>query len=180
MTPAAAKLLMCVCAGSTGAVMVPVAHKARAAFARPAVHRAAARGPVRSAAASAIAAAPCVPLASAGGAGALPTTIPLETPIADLGTFSQPRPAGGNGFGAGGRDDSISGGGFSDFGPSTGASGSLPGSFGSAGSGGGIISSGQGVTPTAATVPEPAGWAMMISGFSITGIGMRWQRRVVA
>ena len=178
MTPAAAKLLMCVCAGSTGAVMVPAAHKVRAAFNRPAVHRAVANGPARRAAASAIAAAPCVPLASAGGAGGLPGTIPLETPVADLGSFGQRTLAGGNGIGAGSGRGSIGDGGFSVFGPGADFSGALPGGLGNPG--GGVISPGTVLTPTSGSVPEPAGWAMMITGFSITGIASRWQRRAVA
>ncbi len=188
MTPAAAKLLMCVCAGSTGAVMVPAAHKAKAAFGRPAVHRAVTHRPA-AAGAVAIAAAPCLPIVTAGGAGGLPATLPLETPVADLGLFSGAGARGGNASGGGGiatgGGGSIGGGGFSDFGPAADMSGPLPSGPGAApGSGvvlgGGVVPTAPVLIPTAAAVPEPASWAMMISGFSIVGGGMRWQRRVVA
>jgi hypothetical protein len=187
MTPAAAKLLMCVCAGSTGAVMVPVAHKARAAYARPAVHRAMVRAPA-AAAASAIAAVPCVPLASGGGAGGLPAALPLAPPAADLGMFSPADARGAGGFARGGGGNGISGGGgFSDYGPAADMSGPLPGGVAPGGGivdgigggiGGGTETPGPVVTP--ATVPEPAGWAMLISGFTMIGGGLRWQRRGIA
>ena len=46
---------------------------------------------------------------------------------------------------------------------------------------GGLIDTGQGpvVNPPAGAVPEPATWAMMIMGFGLTGLAMRYRRRKV-
>jgi hypothetical protein len=171
MTPAAAKLLMCVCAGSTGAVIVPAVHKARAAMHRPAVHRAAVHHASTPGAALAV---PCVPIAGGapgdggigGGIGGLPT----ESGLAMIGG-----PAAnsiGGGFGPG-----------PDYGPGgsvASGDGMFPGGGGGGSVGGGVGGGTPGVpvvTPIAGTVPEPASWAMMIGGFATVGGATRWQRR---
>ena len=174
MTPAAAKLLMCVCAGSTGAVMVPAVHKARAAMHRPAVHRAAVH---QASAPGAALAVPCVPIASGapgGGLGGGIDGLPTES---GLSVISGPagNSLGGGGFGPG-----------PDYGPGgsldSAGGGSFPGGGGGGGIGGGVGGGTPGVpvvTPITGTVPEPASWAMMIGGFATVGGAMRWQRRGV-
>jgi hypothetical protein len=171
MTPAAAKLLMCVCAGSTGALVVPAAHKARAAMSRPSVHRAA----VRSAAApAAIAAAPCLQITSAPPALTPVTEMPAESGSGDL---AQLTGVGANAFAGSG--SGLAYGGINDDGVGGGA---LVGGVGIGGSGGagGVIAPAPIITPVSGAVPEAASWAMMIGGFGTLGTAMRWQRRATA
>ena len=149
---------MCVCAGSTGAAMVPVANKVRAAIKpRPAVHR-----PVAGSVAAAQAPTPCLPfdeaVTSAGLAG--------EQPPA----FSTLSPAASDFAAQGSPYTSLGGGGF-DTGP---------GLLGAIGGGGSDVGGGIPALPITNAVPEPATWAMMIAGVGIVGGAMRWRRFALA
>ncbi|GGE03870.1 hypothetical protein GCM10011529_07900 [Polymorphobacter glacialis] len=174
MTPAAAKLLMCVCAGSTGAAVVPAAQKVRSAMKpRPAVHRIVSNpGPV-----AAAIGVPCVQVAGVpGGAGG------GAVGLGDAGSVFLATP-GDNGMGGGG----ISGGRGGGF---DGGSGGGGGGFGNVGfqpgtPGQPIVSPpppgapGVPALPESSPTPEPAVWAMSIIGFGVVGGAMRWQRRPV-
>ncbi len=175
MTPAVAKLLMCVCAGSTGAVVVPAVNRARAAIHRPAVHRAAAARP---AAAVLAQAAPCLEIS-----GGVPVLLPITDMPAEAGGGGLGQLAGGGGgFGGYGGDyGGGSGGGGGGYGGGPGGGGGIPGGGGPGGGGGGPDGPGIPViTPISAAVPDVANWALMISGFTGIGGAMRWQRRGVA
>ena len=162
MTPAAAKLLMCVCAGSTGAVMVPAVHKARTLMKpRPAAHRIAA-APLET-----MRGLPCIP-ATASASGLIGDGAGLA-PISDFTEVTAvPVPQDER---AGGRSHA----------PATGPDGGF-------GHGGGLIAApglpavpGPGAivpTPGTSPAPEPAGWAMMITGFGLLGGVLRWRRQV--
>lgn len=154
------KLLMCVCAGATGATVVPVAQKARASL----FHRAAAHS-LAAPRASAPLPVSCAPTIASAVPAALPAgEAPAMAEMASLAPLSGG--AGGIGF-AGGS------GGFLSPGTGTGVGG-----------GGGGGGSGPYLPPTVPTpggghgsVPEPGTWTMMISGFGMIGAGVRWQRR---
>lgn len=174
MTPAAAKLLMCVCAGSTGAVMVPAVHKARSAMHRPAAQHASAHVP-----AGGVMASPCAPIASAAPLLAPIGDMPAQAGLASLGQLAD----GGapNGFGGypGGDSGMFDGGEGGYFGGGSGGGGIGGGGGGGGGTGGGTPGTPP-VGPVLGTVPEPASWAMMLSGFGAMGGAMRWQRRSTA
>lgn len=154
MTPAAAKLLMCICAGSTGAVMVPATQKVRAAMKpRPAVHRVAARA---TSAANSIAAVPCTAL----------TSIALGDGSTGLASVGFTNLDGG---------DAVSSPGFAT---------GVPGSAGTGGGGGGgtllplaVPPAGQPSLPNTSSAPEVTTWSMMVVGAGVVGGTMRWRRR---
>lgn len=164
MATVASKLLMCVCAGTTGAAVVPAAKAVRhqlspkRTVARPAVQRVAAAPPVIAAAAV-----PCLPdvAGSASGIDGLALTLPgIETPLpgtAGPSRLSVPGEVGELLSGAGG-------GGFA----------------GGGGGGGGLVPPGTPPVagpPSSSNAPEPAAWALMIIGFGALGGAMRWARR---
>lgn len=176
MTPMAAKLLMCVCAGSTGAAIIPVAHKARSLMRpRPAVHRSVAAKPI------AAAALPCIPAsvapAIAGGGGE-------ELAPSALTAFSQ-GPDAAAGPGGRGASSSVP---FDDDGGFLLGGGRSAGTIGGGGGGGGIggapgapglpASPPVTATPTVSAAPEPTSWVLMVTGFGLVGGGLRWHRRV--
>ena len=174
MSVIGSKLLMCVCAGATGAAVVPVAQRARAALG----HRSAVHGPAvhRSAAvhhrAAPSASAPLPVNCTLSIAGFTPVALPVEAaPQSAAAAAAAPMALGG--FGVAGFGDSGIGGGVIS-----------PG-MGQGGGGGGGVSPGAAPGFPAApepvdSVPEPGTWTMMISGFGLAGTGMRWQRRVAA
>lgn len=191
MTPAAAKLLMCVCAGSTGAVMVPAVHKARAALHHPSAQHASAHTAV---APGNSMASPCAPVASAAPLLAPVGAMPAQPGLGDLGQLADNSPGGPNangvGFAGGGYGPSYGGDGgyLGGGGPGIGGiGGGGPGGAGGPGGGrpsgagpGGSIPGGPVVTPVSGTVPEPASWAMLVTGFGAMGGAVRWQRRATA
>ena len=143
---------MCVCAGTTGAAIVPVAHKARAAM-RPhhAVHQRASAPAM---------AAPCLDVPALPAIAALPEvgTVPAlaDAMAAPQSPWSTAR-GGRAGFAGGAASLGGGGGGGSAPTPTV-----LP------------------PAPTPGAVPEPVSWAMMITGFGVVGSVLRWQRREVA
>ncbi len=151
MTPAA-KLLMCVCAGSTGAVMVPAAHKVRAAIKpRPAIHSAPAQR-------AAVAAVPCA---------AIPQIV-LGDGLSDLGP---------SGFAALDNNVALSPARFSG-----GAGNSGVNILGGGGNGTpppallkpeNLLPS----PPTTSPTPEVTTWSMMVVGAGAVGGAIRWRRR---
>ena len=162
MSPSLAKLLMCVCAGGTGAAIVPAAKAIHNKISpRQAV--------VQKAVAQVV---PCEPIFTAGpplGVPDLGFSAPGEA-LPAIGTeaaVSSPAGYGGNrpglafGGGGGGGGGFISGG----------------GGGGSGGSGGGTPGGGGTPPPTGSSnAPEPAAWAMMITGFGLLGGTMRYVR----
>ena len=175
MSPAAAKLLMCVCAGGTGALVAPVAHRVIHATTRHAVHRSA------PAVARPVAAVPCAPdgIASSALRGTVASLAPLETaPIlpqstdlaAHLATGSSPleivEGGGGFGYAGGGIGGGIGGGVGGGIG---GGSGAGPGV------GGGVVT-----LPGSSSAPEPQNWALMVAGFGTLGGALRATRRLAA
>ncbi len=173
MSPAAAKLLMCICAGSTGAAIVPVVKQARA-LTRPhtAVHRVVAHRPAPSPARVPLPmqAPPCPTIAgTAPGAGVGATFVPAS------GASAMP------GAGIGGGSDPI---GFdrpaavgTEVGGST--------AFAVAPFGAPMIALPPGdvglpigALPAGSGAPEPAAWGLMIGGFGLVGAALR-RRRVL-
>ncbi len=174
MSPAAAKLLMCVCAGGTGAAVVPastaIKHRLspRHAVVRP--HTVATAipavlaGPV-----------PCAPTLAAAPLGApdggltglasgLPGIEGLTQPVEGV-SFNENNlvpSAIGEALGSSSGGALIGGGG-----------GSGGGGGGSGGGGGG---GGGGTPPAPSTAPEPTSWALMIAGFGLAGGAMRYRR----
>lgn len=152
MTPAAAKLLMCICAGSTGAVMVPAAQKVRVAMKpRPAVHRVTA--PV---AAAVTAAVPCTAMTPIALGDGLPTLAPagfsmLDETAALASSGSPAGAAGAPGFGGVGPLLPL---------PRPGTSLPSP--------------------PITSPAPELTTWSMMVVGAGIVGGTLRWRRRDLA
>lgn len=152
MSPVAAKLLMCTCAGAMGAASVPAFHKARALMQpRPAAHHL-----VRTAAP----AVPCLPFgtgeAISMGAGTLPdVAIDTAQAAAEAGTAlsltARSTPAHG--------PWSLDGSGAGSAGASPGGNGGVAG------------------PPVASPAPEPETWAMLLIGLGAVGGGVRWQRR---
>lgn len=142
---------MCVCAGATGAAVVPVVHKARASlFHRAAVHSSAvprASTPLPITCAPTIASA--VP----------PIAAPASSEAVEMALLAAP---GGGGL-------TGAGGGFIAPAPGIGGGGGIPGA-------GPYLPP---VVPPvgAGAVPEPATWTMLVSGFGMVGAGVRWQRR---
>ena len=183
MTPAAAKLLMCVCAGSTGAVVVPAVHKARAALHHLSPQHASAH---TSATPGNSMASPCAPIASAAPLLAPIAAMPPQAGLGDLGQLADNSPDAANPYRIG-----FPGGGY---GAPNGGGGGFPGggglgngSSGGGGGGGGTPGTTPGsppvvppVVPGSGTVPEPASWAMLLAGFGTLGGVMRWQRRATA
>jgi hypothetical protein len=173
MSPSIAKLLMCVCAGTTGATVVPAIKHGRALLKpRPAVHR-----PV----ALPVQASPCPAAAVASSGGG-------DMPIAGIGGFAslgEAQPIDIATLGSGGALGKSLGGVAFDRGLFPGAGGGIPpadfGSLSSTAPGPGVPpGAGAGLlaaTPVTSGAPEPAGWTLMISGFGLLGGAMRWQRR---
>ncbi len=169
MTPAMAKLLMCVCAGGTGALVAPVAHRAIHAIAPHRSHAA-----VHRVAAPAVAV-PCEPvggLAMAPPLGGPNLLSPLEAP----GALAQPT---GNAGAAGESFASFGGFGIGGAGPLSGGGGGGGGGGGAPGGGG---SGGGGIVPLpgGSSAPEPQNWALMLTGFGSIGAVMRSARRAAA
>jgi hypothetical protein len=173
MSPAAAKLLMCICAGSTGAAVVPVVKQVRAlARPHPAVHRAVAHRPAPSPTPVSLPmqAPPCPTIAYMSPVGAAgPSLVPTS------GAFAMP------GAGNGGASDPI---GFdrpAAFGPAVGGSTA----FAEAPGGGPMVASPpggvglpNGALPASSGTPEPAAWGLMIGGFGLVGEALRRRRAV--
>lgn len=163
MSPAAAKLLMCVCAGSTGAAVVPIAHHARAVFkARPAVHRSVRTpAPPEAGLARSVAAVPCAPALNPATAGiGMPVLAsPGIQETAGLATPGNALSGSGSSFSAGGFD---------------GPGGGIPTGSGFTPIGG--IGAPNSV-PSASPAPEVATWSMIVAGTGIVGGTLRYRRR---
>ncbi len=179
MTPAASKLLMCLCAGSTGAAIAPAVHHLRP-YLKP--HRAAAQHVAAAPIAESPVVAPCADVISGGtaAAGNNDAVAPIGLPDSGFGA------AAGSAFAAGalGRGGAF-GGGASQL---------------SGASGGGGLPSGNPlpVSPIASSpisgvapgesiaylspvtirspMPEPATWVLAIGGLGTVGAAMRRSR----
>ena len=179
MSPAAAKLLMCVCAGGTGVAVVPTATAIKHRLSpRHAVFHPA--SPVQSAALGQPL--PCAPTLAAApigvpqlGLGGLSSGVPmLEAPAA----------AAASGFAVNGAALPISADrstgealALATGGGTTGGGGTpISGGGGSGGGSGGGGSGGGGVLPIPSGAPEPTSWALMITGFGLLGGAMRYRR----
>jgi hypothetical protein len=146
---------MCVCAGSTGAVMVPVAHKVRAAIKpRPAIHSA----PVHS---SGIAAVPCAAVPQIAAGDGLPNLSPSGFGVPENSIALAPVQFAGGGGGIG----AIGGG--------TGGIGGIGGALPPPLNPGTFLPS----PPVTGSVPETTTWSMMIVGAGAVGGTIRWRRR---
>ena len=165
----ASKLLMCVCAGGTGAAIVPVSKAVRQSVApRQAIARKAPTAPI------ALAAVPCIPTVAGGeigpglaGLGGISPLLPLAS--ADL----APSIAGPSQLGSLGEIGDILAGssGFAAGGNAGGGAG------GGSGGGGGTGGGGGGLPPVSSNAPEPTSWVLMIGGFGVLGGAMRYVRR---
>ena len=178
MSPAAAKLLMCVCAGGTGAAVVPAATAIHHRISpRHAVYHPAS-SVARAIPASLASAIPCAPTLAAA---------PLGTPQGGLTGLSSGLP------GIEGLSPPVQGVSFNEnaitpsaIGEALAASsgGPLIGSGGDSGGGGGggtpINPGGGGGAPPASNAPEPTSWALMIAGFGFAGGAMRFRRVAAA
>ena len=155
---------MCVCAGGTGAAIVPVTKAVRHQTARQAVPRRVAPAPL------AVAAVPCIPVfagdALAPDLGGLASLSPL--PGLEREAFGAPS---GSALGTlGGVGDVLAS-----------TSGVLSGGGGAGGGGGGASGSpGGSLPPVASNAPEPTSWVLMIGGFGLLGGAMRYYRRRAA
>jgi hypothetical protein len=151
VTPAA-KLLMCICAGSTGAVMVPATHKVRAAIRpRPAIHSAPAHSP-------AIAAVPCAAVPQIALGDGLPEMGPSGFAALDSNVATSPIGfSGGSGGGQGG----VLGGGAGASPPPALLKPEI------------VLPSPPITSPT----PEVTTWSMMVVGAGAVGGAIRWRRR---
>ncbi|WP_419814128.1 PEPxxWA-CTERM sorting domain-containing protein [Glacieibacterium sp.] len=110
-------------------------------------------------------------------AGEAPASIVSFAP----GGFGGGFPSGGGGGGGGGGGTNVANGGTPGGGGGVpGGGGGIPGGGGGIpGAGGGIPGGGGTITsppPMSSNAPEPAAWAMMISGFGIIGGAMRYTR----
>lgn len=155
------KLTMCVCAAGTGAAVLPVTHAVHRAFAPQHARHHAPRPAIAAIPASAtvdcIPAAAALPLAGGpggGGSGFAPGT----TALAAAGDVAFPSRVGGFGDGSGG-----------GFGGGGGGSGGVGG-----GGGGGTTTPPD--VPSTSNAPEPASWALMVTGFGVLGGAMRYGR----
>jgi hypothetical protein len=149
VTPAA-KLLMCVCAGSTGAVMVPAAHKVRAAIRpRPAIHSAPAHN-------TAIAAVPCAAMPQIALGDGLPGLSPNGFGVLDDNIALTPAgfPVGAGAIGNAGAAAS----------PALPPPPLRPEN---------LLPS----PPVTSPAPEVSTWSMMVVGASVVGGAIRWRRR---
>ena len=174
MNPVLSKLTMCVCAAGTGAAIVPAAHAVKRHFApHRAVHRSVA-APIMTAAARP----DCLPGVTLAGGGAGGGGGGTGSGLTDLNQGSRLAPGGSdNGFpfGGGGGDEtsSVGGGGF------PGSGGGFPGGGvgGGGGPGGGGTPGGPGPgLPSSSNAPEPASWALMVTGFGLAGGVIRYRR----
>lgn len=171
MNPLAAKLLMCVCAGGTGAAILPAVHHFRHAS-RPLVHHAVAAATVPCAVipVAVVAALPDLPVA--GGPDGLRQSVSIagfDTQASGL--------RGGNYGRAGGAPLYVS-----DSSGVYAGGGGGPGVYpGGGGPPVGIPVTGGGIgseVPPASELPDAASWAMMIAGFGVVGGSMRYSRRL--
>ncbi len=170
MNPLAAKLLMCVCAGGTGAAILPAVHHFRHAS-RPLVHHAVAASAVPCAVipAAVVAALPDLPVA--GG----PDGLRQSVSVAGLDAQASGLP-GGNYGRAGGAPLYLS--------DSSGVYGGGSGAYPGGGGGGppiGVPVPGGGIgseVPPASELPDAASWALMIAGFGVVGGSLRYSRRL--
>ena len=159
---------MCVCAGGTGASVVP-ATKAIREFRSP-TQAVARRAPPLAMAAAAV---PCLPtIADAAQAPALAGIAGLSPLLTPDGP-SSPIFSTGDGarlgtLGSVGDTLAASGGGFGTP-PGLGSGGGGGGGGGAPGSGGGI--------PNVSNAPGPTSWALMIGGFGLLGGAMRYARK---
>ena len=166
MSSLASKLLMCVCAGGTGAAIVPVSKAVRHQVApRHATVKRVAAAPM------AVAAAPCVPIVVGNaltpvGLDALSPMLALDSapPMLTSAIGPQLETLGevGDILAINGGIGSTSGGG---------------GGGGGGGIGGGGGAPNGGLPPDASNAPEPTSWALMIGGFGLLGGAMRYSRR---
>lgn len=178
MSSIASKLLMCVCAGGTGAAIVPVSKAVRN---QSAPRHAAA--PKRAAPmAVAAAAAPCAPVVA--DAGLTPSLAGLGgiSPLLTLDSApSAISPAGSLLGRPGDIGDILASSGSGGFAPGSGGSvGGGGGGGGGGGTGDGGTGPGGGLPPVASNAPEPTSWALMIGGFGLLGGAMRYTRRAAA
>jgi hypothetical protein len=158
---------MCVCAGLTGAAVVPTVKAAKAAWHRPAARHAPARS-------VAIIEAPCIALPPAPALAVAPVA-PIADAMPDLGplladdTVWSGTPAPAAAYAGIYADDGFFGGWYD-------------------GIGGGASVGGHAVTPPGkplsvnpvvaphSAVPEPSTWAMLIAGFGLTGAVARYRQ----
>ena len=171
---------MCVCAGGTGASVVPVTRAIREH--RAPTHAVARRAPPLALAAAAV---PCLPTiadgalapALAGIAGLSPlltldapaspvSTSGIATRLGTLGAVGDALASSGGGFGTA----PAGGGGGGGGGGGSGGGGSAPGTGGATPGSGGII-------PSVSNAPEPTSWLLMIGGFGVLGGAMRYARK---
>lgn len=173
MSSVASKLLMCVCAGGTGAAIVPVSKAVRHQVAPR--HAAAPKRAAPMTVAAAVA--PCAPVIADGGLtpslaglGGLSPMLSLDsTPVG----LASPGPQLGSIGEIGDIIASTAGGGFTAGGGGIGGGGGGGGGVPGGGGGGGL-------PPVASNAPEPTSWALMIGGFGLLGGAMRYNRRAAA
>ena len=113
--------------------------------------------------------------------------LPAQAGLGDLGPLTDNSPAAGISHGAGlpGGGFGVPGGGGSFFPGGGGIGGGIGGGGGSAGGGPGTpnipgVPGTPAVSPVSGTVPEPASWGLMLTGFGTMGGAIRWQRRATA
>ncbi len=167
MSPAAAKLLMCVCAGGTGAAVVPASQAIKHRLSpRHAVYR---PTPAATAIPAALASSvPCAPTLAAAPLGTPPGLTGLASGLPGIEGLSPPV----EGISFNGNPVSPS-----TIGEALAASsgGALIG--GGTGGGGGGGGGGTPILPPApSSAPEPTSWALMISGFGFAGAALRYRR----
>ena len=166
---------MCVCAGTTGAAVLPVAHHVQAALkTRTSMHRSIRHHPTPAITAPrALAAVSCAPAVSVSVAAigmSSPVSPDLDQPsMTTAGELANTGAGFGGGYGSG--------------------NGAAPVGFEGPGGGGGGLSFGGGMRPqigggaalgpipATSPAPEVATWAMMVTGIGVTGGTLRYRRR---